>query len=153
MLFIAVGANLQSFDSAGQAQAPIATCIAAIEHLSTGTGSTLHAVSGWYRSAPVPPSGQPAYINGVAGLLGDPDPVELLARLHAIEAAYGRTRTTANGARTLDLDIIDLNGMVRNQPDPVLPHPRAHLRAFVLYRYATSRRSGCIRLQNNRSIC
>ena len=41
-------------------------------------------------------------------------------------------RGEPNAARTLDLDIIDMGGMVRDAPDPILPHPRAHLRAFVL---------------------
>ena len=47
----------------------------------------------------------------------------------------GRVRGERNAARTLDLDIIamgDAGSMVRAAPDPVLPHPRAHLRAFVL---------------------
>jgi 2-amino-4-hydroxy-6-hydroxymethyldihydropteridine diphosphokinase len=42
-------------------------------------------------------------------------------------------RGEPNAARTLDLDIIDMGGLVRAQPDPILPHPRAHLRGFVLY--------------------
>jgi 2-amino-4-hydroxy-6-hydroxymethyldihydropteridine diphosphokinase len=37
-----------------------------------------------------------------------------------------------NAARTLDLDIVAMDGLVREAPDPQLPHPRAHLRAFVL---------------------
>jgi 2-amino-4-hydroxy-6-hydroxymethyldihydropteridine diphosphokinase len=41
-------------------------------------------------------------------------------------------RGEPNAARTLDLDIIDLNGIIRAVPDPILPHPRAHYRAFVL---------------------
>ena len=44
----------------------------------------------------------------------------------------GRTRPVPDAARTLDLDIIDMDGVVRSAPDPVLPHPRAHLRGFVL---------------------
>jgi 2-amino-4-hydroxy-6-hydroxymethyldihydropteridine diphosphokinase len=52
--------------------------------------------------------------------------------LQACEARAGRLRGAANAARPLDLDIIDMGGMVRDAPDPVLPHPRAHLRAFVL---------------------
>jgi 2-amino-4-hydroxy-6-hydroxymethyldihydropteridine diphosphokinase len=56
----------------------------------------------------------------------------LLAELQAIEARFGRVRGALNAARTLDLDIIDLNGMIRAVPSPILPHPRAHLRAFVL---------------------
>ncbi len=50
----------------------------------------------------------------------------------AIEAACGRQRGVANAARTLDLDIISMGDLIRDAPDPILPHPRAHLRAFVL---------------------
>jgi 2-amino-4-hydroxy-6-hydroxymethyldihydropteridine diphosphokinase len=50
----------------------------------------------------------------------------------AIETACGRQRSTPNAARTLDLDIIGIGGLVRDAPDPIVPHPRAHLRAFVL---------------------
>ena len=92
--------------------------------------------SRWFESAPVPPSGQPPYINGVASLRfepGDtPDPAVLLACLMHIEARCGRQRGTPNAARTLDLDIIAIGDSIRAAPDPVLPHPRAHLRAFVL---------------------
>ena len=88
----------------------------------------------------MPPSGQPPYVNAIARLgvdLGsaDPDPAALLAALQAIEAVAARVRGEPNAARTLDLDIIAMGEegrMVRAAPDPVLPHPRAHLRAFVL---------------------
>lgn len=60
------------------------------------------------------------------------EPARLLADLQAIELAFGRVRGARDAARTLDLDIIDMGGMVRQAPDPVLPHPRAHERAFVL---------------------
>jgi 2-amino-4-hydroxy-6-hydroxymethyldihydropteridine diphosphokinase len=59
-------------------------------------------------------------------------PGPLLAALQAIEARFGRRRAEPNAARTLDLDLIDMHGLVRDTPDPILPHPRAHLRAFVL---------------------
>ncbi len=52
-----------------------------------------------------------------------------------MEAAHGRVRGVADAARPLDLDIVamgDRGGMLRSVPDPVLPHPRAHERAFVL---------------------
>ncbi|OJY76962.1 MAG: 2-amino-4-hydroxy-6-hydroxymethyldihydropteridine diphosphokinase [Rhodospirillales bacterium 70-18] len=127
-ILIALGANL----SGPQGQPPLATCRAAVEALRGLPGLRLQAVSGWYESAPMPPSGQPPYINGVVRLEGAADPAALLARLHAIEAAGGRRRGAANAARTLDLDIIAIGGMVRAAPDPVLPHPRAHERAFVL---------------------
>jgi 2-amino-4-hydroxy-6-hydroxymethyldihydropteridine diphosphokinase len=71
-------------------------------------------------------------VNGVARLEGRTDPATLLRRLHAIEARAGRVRNAPNAARTLDLDIIAIDDLVRDAPDPVLPHPRAHERAFVL---------------------
>ena len=128
MILIAIGANLPG----PHGEPPLLACRAAAEALRGLPGLRLAALSRWYATAPVPPSGQPDYINGVARLEGAADPAALLARLHAIEAAGGRVRGARNAARTLDLDIIDINGMVRDTPDPVLPHPRAHERAFVL---------------------
>jgi 2-amino-4-hydroxy-6-hydroxymethyldihydropteridine diphosphokinase len=108
----------------------------AVAMLDSLPGVRLVGLSRWYESAPVPPSGQPPYVNAVAALLVDPgvslDPAVLLAQLMAIETVCGRQRSTPNAARTLDLDIIGIGGLVRGAPDPIVPHPRAHLRAFVL---------------------
>jgi 2-amino-4-hydroxy-6-hydroxymethyldihydropteridine diphosphokinase len=128
MILVAIGANLPG----PTGEPALTTCRAAAEALRDLPGLTVEAVSPWYVSQPQPPSGQPPYINGVVRLDGMADPAVLLAWLHAIEAAAGRQRSTPNAARTLDLDLIDLNGIMRDTPDPVLPHPRAHLRAFVL---------------------
>ena len=68
----------------------------------------------------------------MARLEGAAEPARLLAQIQAIEARAGRRRGVANAARTLDLDIIAIDDLVRDAPDPVLPHPRAHQRAFVL---------------------
>jgi 2-amino-4-hydroxy-6-hydroxymethyldihydropteridine diphosphokinase len=104
--------------------------------LDASTGMRVVQVSRWFQSAPVPPSGQPPYVNAVVALRVDPgmaiDPAVLLARLMEVEAACGRERSIPNAARTLDLDIIGIDDLVRDAPDPILPHPRAHLRAFVL---------------------
>lgn len=131
-ILIALGANLPG----RHGESPRATCRAAVEALRGLPGLRLLAVSRWWRTAPMPPSGQPDYVNGVARLEGATEPVALLARLQAIEAAAGRPPAGAarglNAARCLDLDIIAIGGLVRAAPDPVLPHPRAHLRAFVL---------------------
>ena len=62
----------------------------------------------------------------------DESPPPLLAALQALEARAGRRRSVANAARTLDLDIIAMGTLVREAPDPILPHPRAHARRFVL---------------------
>ena len=128
MILIAVGANLPG----PWGPDPIATCRRAVVEIGQLPGLRLDAVSHWYRSAPMPASDQPDYVNGVVRLSGRADPAELLAGLQAIEQAGGRVRGALNAARTLDLDIIDIDGMVRAAPDPLLPHPRAHMRAFVL---------------------
>lgn len=129
---IAIGANLPGPDGASA----LATCRRAVAMLDLLPGVRLAGLSRWFLSAPVPPSGQPPYVNAVALLAVDRgvplDPGVLLARLMAIEDACGRQRSSPNAARTLDLDIIGIDTIVRQTPDPILPHPRAHLRAFVL---------------------
>ncbi len=133
MILIAIGANLPGQDGTS----PLGTCRGAVRALDGMAGLSVEAVSRWYESEPVPPSGQPSYINGMARLARKPGgaaagPESLLATLQSIETRFGRRRAEANAARTLDLDLIDMDGIVRNSPDPILPHPRAHLRAFVL---------------------
>lgn len=128
MILIAIGANLPGSDCAG----PRVACEAAVAALSALPGLRIVSVSKWYETIPVPASDQPPYVNGAVRLDGPADPEWLLARLHAIEAKAGRVRDAANAARTLDLDLIAVDGVIRHAPDPVLPHPRAHLRAFVL---------------------
>ena len=132
MILIAIGANLPGPDGASA----LDSCRAAVKTLTEIVDLRLCAVSHWYESAPVPPSGQPNYVNGVAffeRIAGsDIGPETLLAALHAVENRFGRLRAEVNGARTLDLDLIDMEGLVRTAVDPVLPHPRAHVRAFVL---------------------
>ncbi len=125
--YIAIGANLPS--TAGPAPA---ACEAAAARLAAVTGLARPCRSRWFSSAPVPPSDQPRFVNGVVRLEGEIQPDRLLATLQDIERSAGRVRSLADAPRTLDLDIIDMGGMVRAAPDPVLPHPRAHLRAFVL---------------------
>ncbi len=132
MILVAIGANLPG----PQGCSPLETCRRAAAALDGVLGLRRAALSRWYATDPMPPSGQPPYINGVARLEGAAggavDPAALLAALQAIEQAHGRVRGAPNAARTLDLDIIAMDGLVRMAPDPVLPHPRMHQRAFVL---------------------
>ena len=130
MILVAIGANLSGPDGAG----PLVACAKAAVALADLPGLRMTAMSRWYETTPVPRSDQPNYVNGVARLesAGTVDPRALLAALHAIEQTFGRQRGQPNAARTLDLDLIDLDGMIRDSPDPILPHPRAHERAFVL---------------------
>jgi 2-amino-4-hydroxy-6-hydroxymethyldihydropteridine diphosphokinase len=128
MIIIAFGANLPGPDGSPPQQ----TCARAVTAIAGIEGLTVEAVSPFYVSAPVPVSDQPPYINGVLRAAGDIDPALLLARLLDIENRFGRRRAELNAARSLDLDIIAMGGLVRAEPDPILPHPRAHERAFVL---------------------
>jgi 2-amino-4-hydroxy-6-hydroxymethyldihydropteridine diphosphokinase len=98
-------------------------------------GWRLVALSRWYATTPVPAvPGVPRFVNGVARLAGPAaaDPLDLLDALQAIEAAAGRQRPYPDAPRTLDLDLIALDGLLRDTPRLVLPHPRAQLRRFVL---------------------
>ncbi|HUK60548.1 MAG TPA: 2-amino-4-hydroxy-6-hydroxymethyldihydropteridine diphosphokinase [Stellaceae bacterium] len=127
MILIALGANLPS-----RAGPPAATLAAALAELET-EGVRVEKVSRLYRTAPVPASDQPDYINAVAIVTTALDPKALLLLLHRIEARFGRVRGARNAARTLDLDLLDYDGSVADGRDgPVLPHLRLHERAFVL---------------------
>lgn len=95
-------------------------------------GAAIVARSPWYRSEPVPASDQPWFVNGVAEVATEMPPEELLARLLALEAQFGRERGTRDAARTLDLDLLDYDARKCSTPDLVLPHPRLHERRFVL---------------------
>lgn len=79
--------------------------------------------------APGPPQGD--YLNAVVELQSALPPRLLLLRLQQIERAGGRRRSWRNAPRTLDLDLL-FHGAPRRHPDLVLPHPRLHLRDFVL---------------------
>jgi len=95
-------------------------------------GLHLRRVSRWFETRPVPASDQPSFINGVALLTGMAEPHRLLQALHSIEAAAGRVRGARDAARTLDLDLLAMDGLVVTTPELVLPHPRLQDRAFVL---------------------
>lgn len=125
---IALGANLPGRLGAP----PAATLEAAMAALALLPGLRLRARSALWASAAWPDPAGPRYANAVALLEGEAEPAPLLAALHALEAAEGRVRSAANAPRPLDLDLLDLDGLVRTAPDPVLPHPRLHQRAFVL---------------------
>ncbi|MBL6454473.1 2-amino-4-hydroxy-6-hydroxymethyldihydropteridine diphosphokinase [Belnapia sp. T6] len=129
-VLVAIGANLPGADGA----APLETCRRAAAALDGIEGLRLIALSRWYDTTPQPPQpGAPRFVNGVALLAGPvPDPARLLAALHALEDAAGRARPYPNAPRTLDLDLIAIDGLLRDAAAPILPHPRAHLRRFVL---------------------
>lgn len=92
--------------------------------------------SSLWRSTPVDcPPGSPDFVNAVVALTPLPHftPESLLAELQALEREFGRRpKLVLNEARPLDLDLIAWGDVVRHTPALTLPHPRAHLRRFVL---------------------
>ena len=90
------------------------------------------AVSPVYQTAPVGGPDQDDYYNAVLVVDTDLPARTILERCLAVEEAYGRERTTRWGPRTLDIDVIVIGERRKDDPDFVLPHPRAHERAFVL---------------------
>ncbi len=128
MILIGIGANLNSPIHGP----PLATCEASLVAMED---AGIHVVrrSRWYRSAPVPASSQPWYINAVVEVASTLAPIDLLASLRRIENDFGRLRSSPNTARTLDLDLLAISDMVIETTQELeLPHPRMHLRAFVL---------------------
>ena len=128
-IFIGLGGNLDH-PTYG---APRHVLEAALAELSR-RGVAVRQVSPWYRTAPVPASDQPWYVNAVAEVATDLTADRLLALMHEVEDIYGRVRTVPNAARLIDLDLLDFQGeMAPGGPGrAILPHPRLEGRAFVL---------------------
>lgn len=127
MILIALGANLPSrFGS------PEETLVAAEAELARRGVSVLKSSHIWL-SAPVPVSDQPWYRNSVIAAQCALSPQDLLKILKEIEVDFGRAQDVRNAPRVLDLDIIAYDDGVMEGNGCVIPHPRAHERAFVLY--------------------
>ncbi len=85
-----------------------------------------------WETAPVGGPEQPDFLNAALLIDWERTPLELLDALMAIEADLGRVREIRNGPRTIDLDVLWIDGLVVDEPRLLVPHPRLHLRAFAL---------------------
>lgn len=121
---IALGANLGD---------PVEALKAAVVDLEGTDGIAVKSVSPFYTTSPVESSG-PDYVNAVALVETTLTPMALLKVCQNIELAHGRVRPQGviNAPRTLDLDVIDYEGVISDDPVLTLPHPRMHERLFVL---------------------
>jgi len=123
---VALGSNL------GDSRTIVLQAMDRLEELSS---EPLLRSSLW-RSAPVDcPSGAPDFINAVVGLTPHPGetPETLLDKLKALECEFGRQpKRVPNDSRPLDLDLISFRAEQRSTERLTLPHPRSHLRSFVL---------------------
>lgn len=125
VITIALGANLPS--SAGSPEQTLRAALARLEAL----GLRIVSVSSLYETPAWPDASDPPFVNAVASVKTDLQPVELLALLHGVETDFGRMRSVPNAPRTLDIDVIDYDGRVTSD-GLILPHPRLAARAFVL---------------------
>src|SRR5580658_10489691 len=126
LAIIALGSNL------GDSRRIVLDAMARLQNFS----ETPVLKSSLWRTSPVDcPADSPEFVNAVAGLTPrkDETPELLLIKLRGLEKDFGRApKTVLNGPRPLDLDLIAFGYETRNSPDLILPHPRAHLRRFVL---------------------
>lgn len=122
--FVALGGNVDG---------PAARLLAVMGEFDSLPHTRLVRASSLYRTAPVGYADQPDFVNAAVLLETALTPDVLMAELQAMETRHGRVRRLRNGPRTLDLDLLLYDGLILDD-DPVLilPHPRLHLRSFVL---------------------
>lgn len=92
----------------------------------------LVALSSLYETVPVGGPPQPRFVNAAVRLISPLSPRGLLEGLHAVEASRGRVRRERWGPRTLDLDLLWVQGLLLVGPDLIVPHPRLTERAFAM---------------------
>ena len=126
-IIIGVGGNINSEDG----MHPIETCNKAI-CLLKDYSIEVKKQSKWYNSEPIPKSNQPNFFNCVVIAITKSNEYDVLKFLHKIEAEFGRRRNKINEPRSIDLDLIDYSNKVSKNNKLIIPHPRAHLRKFVM---------------------
>lgn len=126
MVFVALGSNL------GDSRKTILDALMRLQEFSDKP----ILKSFLWQTTPVDcPPGSPAFLNAVAGFIPrrEETPESFFQKLRELEMEFGRTpKKVLNEARPLDLDLIAFGQETRNTPVLTLPHPRAHLRRFVL---------------------
>ncbi len=120
---LALGSNL------GDRREILIEAVGAIKRID---GVQVDRLSPVYETVPVGGPPQPDYLNAVVLARTRLPSLDLLDRLHEVEAEFDRVRLVRWGPRTLDIDIITVEGERGDDPELTLPHPRASQRAFVL---------------------
>ncbi len=114
----------------------LGTLRAAVEAIAATDGFANVQVSAVYVTKPVGGVDQPDFLNVVVVADTQLSPDELIDCVLALELEHGRTREVRWGPRTLDIDVLALGEVMSDDPRIVIPHPRAHERAFVLAPWA-----------------
>ena len=123
LAYVALGSNL---DGPQQQVLDAMAVLAALPHTQLLRRSAL------YRTPPWGVLQQPSFVNAAVELDTELSPRALLQALLSIEQRAGRVRAERNGPRTLDLDLLHMDGLQLDFPELTLPHPRMAERAFVL---------------------
>ena len=124
--YIALGSNM------GRSRKIILDAMARLQNFSD---EPILKSSLWQTSPVDCPPDSPAFVNAAVGLIPreNKTPESLLKKLRGLEREFGRApKTVLNEPRPLDLDLIAFGNEIRDSPELILPHPRAHLRWFVL---------------------
>ena len=127
MIHINIGSNLNSkfgtkFDN-----------IAIATKLLIESGIKINKISNFYETPSYPNQNFPKFLNIGILLNFKKSYYDLLKKINLIEKNIGRLKTKKNDPRVVDIDIIDFKGIVENSNNLILPHPKTHLRNFVLY--------------------
>lgn len=120
-VFLGLGSNL------GDRWGYLASAVAGLRRLDPAL-----RVSPVYETAPVGGPEQGPYLNCVVRLDTELSPAEVLAAAQRLESEAGRVRTVRNGPRTLDVDVLLIEGLEMATAELTVPHPRLYERAFVL---------------------
>lgn len=121
--YIALGSNIGDRE---------ATLLQAISRLDQLEGVKVLRCSNLYETEPVGYLDQDQFLNMVIAVSSELKPENLLHAMLSLELELGRQRLIVNGPRTIDLDLLWVEGTVMDTPDLILPHPRMFERAFVL---------------------
>jgi 2-amino-4-hydroxy-6-hydroxymethyldihydropteridine diphosphokinase len=124
-ILIALGANIPS--ALGPPEVTLKAALAALE----AKGVKILSLSHFHQTEAWPEPADPPFINAVAAVETQLQPVALLRLLHQVETSFGRKRSAPNAPRSLDLDLLDYGGLIQ-EGELVLPHPRLSDRRFVL---------------------
>ena len=127
MIYLNIGSNLPLEEGGRETN-----ILKAINHLKK-LNLNLIKISSFYETPSYPNNSDPKFINLCVKFESNLKAIELLNELKKIEKKLGRTRIEKNEPRTCDIDIIDFNGKIIKNDELETPHPRLHLRNFVIY--------------------
>jgi len=127
MIFLSIGSNLIS-----KFGDRISNIKKIIEHLNLNNVKVVKT-SSYFETPSYPNKKNPKFINIVAEILWNKEPLELLNKISFIEKTLGRTRNVKNEPRICDIDIVDFKGIILKSKNLTLPHVNMENRNFVLF--------------------